>query len=964
MFRGRVLRVAAMGLVGAVLVTCTGEPTAPRAVMRLAVSPHFLAGASVPGNALAIDQVRALVIRPPQDTVVDQTFPFPANASSVPINLTVPLQQSPDSFSLHLEYEHGTEVLYSGVQGVSLVAGTAPAPVAVPIAYSGPGLGATSLTLAPRDTQLSSGDQLQFRVTVLADTVPDSVYVGWRTSNAGQAIDATGHLKASLVRGAITVYAQSPTPPGLEDSTTVHIVPKPAALVKVGGDGQTGTASTPLPLPLVVQVNGSDALGIPGVPVTFAVATGGGTVDTANVVTDSTGRASTGVTLGPSTGNQSFTATAAGFTVTFSANGSAAPPKTWTGAVSTDWNVAGNWTPNGVPTAADSVTIPNTANQPVIHTGAYSVNGLSILSGTLVSMDTAVLTVLGGYGDAGGILDPSANSSVVLAGAGKTFSGQLGATLTIVQGSYTLNGSIQSSNLEVVGSFTLAGHFASVIGSFLTAGTGTVTMTNAADTLNVQGNVAFGGGNTNGLLTAGVLAVSGNFAQSTATPTFVAGPAHTTLFDGSAQSVVIIDSTGTQFGNLRITNASSVSFLSPTNVSGNVTLDSNTQATSPNLAFNQFNGLTVQGSVTTGAGSLLQLGTLEIVGPLSVGGSYNTTQTVFWGSNQTIPAGVPYQYLYVNGLTSNGPGTAIFAPGVQTISQQIAVQGGSLTLSGNISSPGQSFAEFGGVIDLNGHTLTTSYFTTDNGGLLKMTNPLDTLIVPNSVNFGGGNEAGLLTAGGIFIGGFFNQSGDPQSFAASGTFSVAFNGGGTQEIVFANPGAAGASHFHNLLVANPQGALGIQSDVWILGQPAYAPLVPKIVSGGGQVVHFANMVITGVIFNNVAIAYDAALGGANLITLDSLTFENYNVNSPTPLISITSPGDTASPGTPFFFNDMVFLTDITANGGSGLYLKATDSTPGGADDILTIDIASGLTVPEGMAHTVSAGGAVVNWSQP
>src|SRR5262249_12925818 len=158
-----------------------------------------------------------------------------------------------------------------------------------------------------------------------------------------------------LVRGTITVRAASPTPPGLRDSTTLTIVPKPVAMVKVSGDGQTGAATQPLPQPLVVQVNGSDNLGVPGVTVTFSALTGGGSADAATVVTDSLGRASTGVTLGPSTGAQSFKAAAGTLTVTFAASGSAAPPKTWTGAVSTDWNVAGNWSPSGVPAATDSV---------------------------------------------------------------------------------------------------------------------------------------------------------------------------------------------------------------------------------------------------------------------------------------------------------------------------------------------------------------------------------------------------------------------------------------------------------------------------------------------------------------------------------------------------------------------------------------------------------------------------------
>ncbi|HXW96858.1 MAG TPA: hypothetical protein VEI47_04670, partial [Gemmatimonadales bacterium] len=111
------------------------------------------------------------------------------------------------------------------------------------------------------------------------------------------------------------------------------------------------------------------------------------------------------------------------------------------------------------------------------------------------------------------------------------------------------------------------------------------------------------------------------------------------------------------------------------------------------------------------------------------------------------------------------------------------------------------------------------------------------------------------------------------------------------------------------------------------------------------------------------IAYDAALGGNNAISLDSLTFENYDVNSATPLIDITSPGNTASPGTPFLFDNMTFGTDITSAGGSGTYLRVTDSNSSDGN-VLTIDINSNLVVTEGQAHTILAGGAVVNWAQP
>lgn len=47
--------------------------------------------------------------------------------------------------------------------------------------------------------------------------------------------------------------------------------------------------------------------------------------------------------------------------------------RSWTGAVGTDWNTAGNWSPGCVPTAADDVVIPNAANAPVISAAAKTV---------------------------------------------------------------------------------------------------------------------------------------------------------------------------------------------------------------------------------------------------------------------------------------------------------------------------------------------------------------------------------------------------------------------------------------------------------------------------------------------------------------------------------------------------------------------------------------------------------------
>ena len=62
--------------------------------------------------------------------------------------------------------------------------------------------------------------------------------------------------------------------------------------------------------------------------------------------------------------------------------------KVWDGSVSTNWNVANNWTPAGVPTAMDCVVIPDTANDPII--SGTNFNGLGL---NLTIDNNATLTV-------------------------------------------------------------------------------------------------------------------------------------------------------------------------------------------------------------------------------------------------------------------------------------------------------------------------------------------------------------------------------------------------------------------------------------------------------------------------------------------------------------------------------------------------------------------------------------------
>lgn len=92
-------------------------------------------------------------------------------------------------------------------------------------------------------------------------------------------------------------------------------------IAKVSGDNQTGTISTALPNPLVVQVKDSAGNPQAGVTVNFAVTGGGGSVSPTSAVTNTNGQASTVLTLGTTGGvTNTITATAAGIdSVTFTA---------------------------------------------------------------------------------------------------------------------------------------------------------------------------------------------------------------------------------------------------------------------------------------------------------------------------------------------------------------------------------------------------------------------------------------------------------------------------------------------------------------------------------------------------------------------------------------------------------------------------------------------------------------------
>jgi hypothetical protein len=297
------------------LATCGRDTVAPRPPAALAVVATLPAGLNLAAFNLSIDHVRLIAVNSKGDTAFNQIFSFPANQSSLSLSADVPLAQSPETFQVTIELLSGTVLLFSGTQSVSLSSGPSNPTAQIPVSYAGPGQNVATLTLGPPDSLLTQGATLQMRVTAkdgVGANVP-GFYVSWSTSDTvAVPIDATGTLKAPLLRKTITVQAK--TPNSVSATTTLQFIPVPSVVNFDSGCAQSGLPGVQLPQPIVARVLGGDGLGVPGVTVQFAAAAGG-SVGTPSAVTDTGGRARTLVTLPGVAGPAQFQATVTGLTV-------------------------------------------------------------------------------------------------------------------------------------------------------------------------------------------------------------------------------------------------------------------------------------------------------------------------------------------------------------------------------------------------------------------------------------------------------------------------------------------------------------------------------------------------------------------------------------------------------------------------------------------------------------------------
>lgn len=140
------------------------------------------------------------------------------------------------------------------------------------------------------------------------DPLPAGVSILWTSSDSAVAsVDSSGLVTGkrpgtALIRAIVG---------SLSAEATVTVRQVPAALSITDGRDQAAPAGAPLPAPVAARVVDRHGDGVPGVAVTFAVTSGGGSVTPATGSTDDGGLVEATWTLGPEAGPQTLTASAA-----------------------------------------------------------------------------------------------------------------------------------------------------------------------------------------------------------------------------------------------------------------------------------------------------------------------------------------------------------------------------------------------------------------------------------------------------------------------------------------------------------------------------------------------------------------------------------------------------------------------------------------------------------------------------
>ncbi|HUQ98221.1 MAG TPA: GDSL-type esterase/lipase family protein [Gemmatimonadaceae bacterium] len=230
-----------------------------------------------------------------------------------------------------------------------------------------------------------------FPVTFTPGSGSGSVTFGSTFTDAS-GIATVGSWKLGTAAGAQALSAAAASLAGSPVVfTATAVAPVAANLSLSAGNDQSAKPNFAVPVRPAVVITDPAGVPVPGVTVTFAVASGGGTITGASVVTGDDGIATVGSwVLGPSAGANSLTATSGTLTgspYTFNATAIPAPPTNINLAAGNGQNAsAGKPTPIP-PTVkvvdADGVAVPNVSVTWVIRSGTGSISNSTALTNSI-----------------------------------------------------------------------------------------------------------------------------------------------------------------------------------------------------------------------------------------------------------------------------------------------------------------------------------------------------------------------------------------------------------------------------------------------------------------------------------------------------------------------------------------------------------------------------------------------------
>lgn len=536
-------------------------------------------------------------------------------------------------------------------------------------------------------------------------------------------------------------------------SAPFTISPAPAFLLApIGGVSQSGLVSTLLADSLEVRVEDAFGNGIAGATVNWSAAVGSGSVSPTASVTNAAGIAKTAWTLGATVGVQTVSVSSGAVgPIVINANGvPTVSGVRWTGAVSSNWDLPGNWLGGVVPNAADTVTIPTGVPfTPRLVTPAV-VGRLIVEAGATLDLDTLVLVVGGTVDvDVAGAITAQPSGALAMVGSG-VIRGSV-PTLSVTGPSVFLNG-----DLTVTGSVSIGGGLLgigtrrmNVSGNFVTTGTGTFSI-DFDGVLDIDGDMVLAGGSTSGQLEEGLIRLAGDFTQGGGSPqAFATGPELRLQLDGLSEQTITMLNADVALDTLCATSCfgwlvtarpdgAAVTFATNAKVRSVFSMDGDSVLAAGRLLVAAGSPSNFRGAVFSGPA---QLGALAYREGFSRSGTFAADSLIAWGN-----------------------GTLILSENIRTV-----VRG---TYTAASVHQADLVVDAGGVLNINGPTNIMGSFTSRGNGHLLMQQATDSLHIGGNATFDDDPPSGVLTAGVIAIVGNFAQIGSDRGFLSQGTHRV------------------------------------------------------------------------------------------------------------------------------------------------------------------------------------------------